>query len=121
MDGDLLKEDRTDALGNCPVCGALYYAASRHEVLRCRSCRSLLRMDGELVEVLQRCSAQIRRRLVRRAGAILGICLAMGALALGLLANEYDWAKDAHHWVRTKSMELVHRVRRRFSKQKVDA
>jgi uncharacterized protein (TIGR02611 family) len=36
---------------------------------------------------------------------------------LAILAGEYDWAKDAHHWVRTKAQRFLDRVRRRIRRK----
>jgi uncharacterized protein (TIGR02611 family) len=38
---------------------------------------------------------------------------------LGLLATEYDWAKDAHHWGRRKAMKFADRLRQRRRRRRL--
>ena len=87
MGKDLLRDDRTDALGSCPVCGAMYYAASRYEVVQCRECRSLLRLNGSLVEIARRDTAHLVKKRIRGVLIALGIFVAVGSVALGLFLN----------------------------------
>jgi hypothetical protein len=54
--------DRSDGLTTCPICGELNYAATSAGMIRCRNCRSVLLVQGGVVEVLNKSTRYMVRR-----------------------------------------------------------